>query len=47
MKPILAFEAGTLTLSGMDTAELPEQLRRFLRLDERPRNYRGSGCADG
>ena len=44
MKPILAFEAGTLTLSGMDTAELPEQLRRFLRFDERTRNFRGRGC---
>ena len=44
MNPVLSFEAGTLTLSGMDAAELPGALRRFLRFDERTRNCRGRGC---
>ena len=30
MKPVLAFDAGTLTLTGMSTAELPERLRQWM-----------------
>lgn len=44
MKPLLLFEAGTLTLSGMDRAELPERLHRLFRYDGRTGNFRGRGC---
>ncbi len=44
MKAVLAFEAGTLTLTGMDRHGLPGALSRLFRSDERTRNLRARAC---
>jgi len=44
MKPVLAFESGTLTLSGLAREALPEPAARFFRDDDRTGNLRARAC---
>ena len=44
MKPVLAFESGTLTLSGLEREALPGQAARLFRSDDRTRNLRARAC---
>lgn len=44
MKPVLAFESGTLTLSGLEREALPGPAARLFRSDDRTRNLRARAC---